>query len=155
MKKKYYYPGHALNRYHNDPIYKLKHNLGSKVRRATKSKYWKKDGATKDILGVESYEHWRNHLESLFYGNMSWDNIDEWEIDHKVELNTASDEESVYKLFHYTNLQPLFRVDNVKKYNKVNSLKNTLTPEQLKDRAKQLHIIWKQKQKENKDGVVP
>ena len=147
MKKKYYYPGHSLNRYHNDPIYKLKHNLGSKVRRATKCKYWKKDGSVKDLLGVNSLEHWKNHLESLFYDDMSWDNMDKWEIDHKVELNTASDEESVYKLFHYTNLQPLFRVDNVKKYNKVNSFKNTLTSQQLRDRANRLEKIRRDEKK--------
>jgi hypothetical protein len=50
---------------------------------------------------------------------MNWDNHGEWHIDHKIPLSTAKNEEELYKLNHYTNLQPLWSTDNLKKSNKI------------------------------------
>ena len=47
---------------------------------------------------------------------MTWENHGKlWHIDHIVPLATAETEEDLYKLFHYTNLQPLLVQDNLKK----------------------------------------
>jgi hypothetical protein len=52
---------------------------------------------------------------------MSWDNYGfyGWHIDHVIPLSSAKTEEEVYKLCHYTNLQPLWAEDNLKKGSKI------------------------------------
>jgi hypothetical protein len=50
---------------------------------------------------------------------MSWDNHGEWHIDHIIPLSSAKNESDLYKLFHYTNLQPLWAFDNLSKGNKI------------------------------------
>ena len=48
---------------------------------------------------------------------MSWDNygLYGWHIDHKVPLSLAKTEEELLKLCHFSNLQPLWAKDNLKK----------------------------------------
>jgi len=61
------------------------------------------------------------HLESLFTPGMSWDNYgrgrDKWCIDHVVPLSSANlaDLKSVRQVCHYSNLQPLWWGDNIRK----------------------------------------
>jgi hypothetical protein len=52
---------------------------------------------------------------------MTWNNYshDGWHIDHIVPLSSAKTEEDVIKLCHYSNLQPLWSIDNYKKGNKI------------------------------------
>jgi hypothetical protein len=61
----------------------------------------------------------KEHLEKQFNGNMSWDNYGKWHIDHIIPLSSAKNEDEVYKLCNYTNLQPLWAEDNLKKSNKI------------------------------------
>ncbi len=54
-------------------------------------------------------------------GGMTWKNKEfyGWHIDHIVPLSSAKTEEDVYKLCHYTNLQPLWSKDNMSKGSKL------------------------------------
>ena len=95
----------------NNPEYKLMIRLRDHVRRYIVDKRGKK---TIDIVGC-TIEEARTHIENQFVSGMSWDNYGEWHIDHIIPLSSGKNEEEYIKLNHYTNLQPLWKVDNLKK----------------------------------------
>jgi hypothetical protein len=97
-----------------DPLFKLRKNLRTRTWLVLR-KGWKK-GEWKEWLGC-SFEDLKNHLESQFLPNMSWSNFGKWHIDHKIPLSSAKSKEELYSLCHYTNLQPLWALDNIKKAN--------------------------------------
>jgi hypothetical protein len=57
---------------------------------------------------------------------MLWKNHGKWHIDHIIPLSNfdLTKPEEQRKAFHYTNLQPLWAMDNMKKHNKI--LTNTI-----------------------------
>lgn len=75
---------------------------------------------TLNLVGCD-IDYLKEYLEKLFLPNMSWDNYGKWHIDHIIPCNSfdLSDIEQQKKCFHYTNLQPLWAKDNLKKGSKV------------------------------------
>ena len=78
--------------------------------------------STEDLLGC-TYKEARLHLESQFTDGMSWDNYGMygWHIDHIIPCASfdLSDPEQQRQCFHYTNLQPLWAEDNLRKSDKI------------------------------------
>lgn len=103
----------------SNPITKLKHRVTTRIVIALKSKGFRKKYRSLDIIGCTSIEL-KNHLESQFKPGMTWDNhtTNGWHVDHIIPLASAKTEEELYKLNHYTNLQPLWAKDNYKKGSK-------------------------------------
>tara|TARA_R110000787_G_scaffold99302_3_gene203836 strand:+ start:103 stop:606 length:504 start_codon:yes stop_codon:yes gene_type:complete len=97
-------------RRNNDPLYKMKLNLRGRIRKTIINKI----GQTTDILGC-SYEEVRDYISNQFREGMSWDNYGEWHIDHIKPLALANTEKETYELCHYTNLQPLWAIENLQK----------------------------------------
>ena len=66
-------------------------------------------------------EFLKEYLEKKFKPGMTWQNHTRtgWHIDHKIPLSSAKTPEAVEKLMHYTNLQPLWSVENIRKSNKI------------------------------------
>jgi 5-methylcytosine-specific restriction endonuclease McrA len=58
-------------------------------------------------------------LEKLFKEGMTWENHGEWHIDHIIPISKAKTAEEIYKLNHYTNLQPLWKRENLCKGSKI------------------------------------
>lgn len=108
----------AKERRKTEPLFNLKKILRARTRQAFKSKGWKKNSKTMEILGV-SVEIAKAHLERQFTKGMTWDNQGEWHIDHIIPLASANTEEELRKLCHYTNLQPLWAEDNLSKSDKI------------------------------------
>lgn len=100
--------------------YKLAHSLRSRLYTAIKRSY--KSGSAVADLGC-SIEFLKKHLESQFQPGMSWENYGKngWHIDHKKPLSSFDLESRDEFLIacHYTNLQPLWEIDNLRKYNKL------------------------------------
>lgn len=81
----------------------------------------KKSKTTIDLLGISSIEELWIFLEKKFQDGMSRSNYGEWHVDHikPCSLFDLSDPQQQAECFHYTNLQPLWAVDNLRKSNKV------------------------------------
>jgi hypothetical protein len=101
-----------------DIIFKLRENLSHRTREIFKHFNTEKKNKTFDIVGCTP-EFLKEHLEIQFIDGMNWDNRSEWHIDHIIPLSSAKTEDELYKLCHYTNLQPLWAEDNLKKSNKI------------------------------------
>lgn len=96
------------------PLYKLEAYLRSRVHTALRVKGYKKKTKMYFLLGAD-FAFIKNYLEDQFREGMSWDNYGQWHVDHRKPLATAQNEEELLALFHYSNLQPLWAVENLKK----------------------------------------
>lgn len=101
----------------NDYLYKLNRNLRKRVYALVSSKKWEKNFSITTELGCTGLEL-KEYLEKQFTEGMSWDNYGQWHLDHINPLANAKTEEELIKRCHYTNLQPLWAKDNIKKSNK-------------------------------------
>jgi hypothetical protein len=94
--------------------YAIQMRLRARFAVAVNRKRLSKKSSMYSIVGC-SWEELKAYLESKFLPGMSWDNRSLWEIDHIIPCATAKTEEETEKLFHFSNLQPLWRSDNLKK----------------------------------------
>lgn len=117
-KEKEYYNEYRKKRKLCDVIYKMRENVRSRIRQYIKQTTFIKKRHTFSMVGCSPYEL-KKYMEEKFIENMSWDNYGEWHIDHIIPLSSAKTEEDLYKLCHYTNLQPLWGKDNLEKSNKI------------------------------------
>jgi len=101
-------------KWQNDPMYRMIMNQRRSVRRFLKANKYTKNISTEKLLGC-SPEELREHLRKQYQQGMTDENYGEWHIDHIIPLSSAKSQEEVDKLFHYTNLQPLWAIDNLKK----------------------------------------
>jgi hypothetical protein len=102
-------------KYNTDILYRLKRCLSRRLYMAVKSN---KNHSVVEYLGCNIQE-FKNYIEHMFFDGMSWDNYGKWHIDHIIPLSSANSENDLYKLCHYTNMQPLWALDNIKKSNKM------------------------------------
>jgi hypothetical protein len=107
------------NRWENDELFAIKVRLRNLIRNSFRKKgYVKFNMKTESIVGVD-YNGFKEYMESKFSEGMSWDNRGDWHIDHIIPLSSARSQEELIKLSHYTNLQPLWAEDNMKKGDKI------------------------------------
>ena len=113
------YNGYWTNRKNIDPKFKLLMNMRSRLCGYLKKHNITKKNKTFDIVGC-SPEFLKEHLEKQFTDGMTWELFGEHiHIDHIIPLSSAKTEDELYKLCHYTNLQPLWAEDNLKKGKKI------------------------------------
>jgi hypothetical protein len=106
------------NKYDNETLFKLKVVLRNRLYEVLKRYKFPKKSSIFKHLGCD-VQFLKLHLESKFKENMSWDNYGEWHIDHIIPLSSAQTEQELYNLCHYTNLQPLWATENLKKSDKL------------------------------------
>jgi hypothetical protein len=97
-----------------DVNFKIVCNLRTRIYNALKGR--NKSNQTKELLGC-SIETFKQHLEQNFTKGMNWKNYGRWHIDHIRPCSSfdMSDPEQQKQCFHYSNLQPLWAKDNLKK----------------------------------------
>jgi hypothetical protein len=114
---------YSSSRRKRDHIYKIKCECRGRInwltRRRTKVVDYKKTcPQTEKLIGC-TVEFYYQHIEKQFTENMSWHNHGEWHIDHIIPLAVAKTKEAVLALNKWSNLQPLWLSDNIKKGAKI------------------------------------
>lgn len=102
---------------------RLAGNIRSRLNYHMKSWGLKKPGSLSALLGC-SWEHLKKHLEGQFHcrvngEKMAWDNygVHGWHVDHRRPLCSFNMEnaDQAKEAVHFSNLQPLWAEDNLKK----------------------------------------
>ena len=104
----------AKNKRYSDPLFKITENIKGSIRKSILDKKFRKQSTTIEILGC-SFDEFKVYLESKFDYWMTWENYGMyngelnygWDIDHIIPTSSAKDEDSIIKLNHFKNLQPL------------------------------------------------
>lgn len=104
----------ARERLDNDPVFRFRHNIRGRIAGALRRTG--KAGSAIGLLGC-SPEDARRFIEDQFTEGMNWLNWGDWHVDHRAPLAAfdLSDPEQLAKACHYTNLQPLWALDNMSK----------------------------------------
>lgn len=103
------------NKLKTDENYYLKTILRARVNNFLRGNGIKAGSAVND-LGCTISE-FKAHLESKFTEGMSWENRGQWHIDHIIPLCKfdLTNRNQFLKACHYTNMQPLWAIDNLRK----------------------------------------
>lgn len=86
--------------------------LSYTLKRLNRKKYDK----TINILGYSAIELKKN-IESKFVDGMTWNNYGEWQIDHIIPISKFDSTTPISIVNALSNLQPLWRIDNIRKSN--------------------------------------
>jgi hypothetical protein len=99
-----------------DILYRLKHGFQRRLNKSLNRGKFVHSTTIEilDIIGC-TFDDFKKHLEDRFEIWMSWDNYGlyngelnyGWDIDHIIPVSNAINEQEIFKLNHYSNLQPL------------------------------------------------
>jgi hypothetical protein len=99
------------------PEYKAFKNVRNRLMRFLKKRKINKNNSAVASIGLRPDEL-RQYIESKFKPGMTWDNYGKWHVDHIIPISSAANETEAMKLNHYSNLQPLWASENLKKSNR-------------------------------------
>lgn len=92
-----------------DPSYRMYRNTLRRTGMALRGL-----ASPSDSVGCD-HEELRDHISSRFGVGMSWGCYRQWEVDHVEPLSAAKSLVELIELCHFSNLQPLWRGDNLRK----------------------------------------
>jgi hypothetical protein len=105
-----------MNEYRKDPQQQLLNSLRSRLSGLVKK--GKKAASTMELVGC-TVAQLRQHLQAQFTDGMNWENYGKhgWHVDHIRPCASfdLADPEQQRQCFHYSNLQPLWAADNIRK----------------------------------------
>jgi hypothetical protein len=105
-----------------DPAFRLLCNLRSRVKNAIIKQSGVKAYKTMELLGC-TIEFVRKYLESKWLPGMTWENYGRggWVVDHQAPcaIHNLLDPEEQKRAFHYSNLSPMWEIDNLLKSDKI------------------------------------
>jgi len=113
-----------------DNLFKVRQSIRKTISSSFRNTSFRKSSKTAIILGC-TFEDFKLYLESNFEPWMTWENKGlyngelnyGWDIDHKIPVSSATTEEELVRLNHYTNLQPLCsKINRDIKKNKITTI---------------------------------
>lgn len=93
----------------NDPSFRMYRSVLRRTGAALKGRI-----GPANAVGCDHPEL-RDHIEAQFRTGMSWERYRQWEVDHIKPLSSARTLRELVILCHYSNLQPLWRSENLRK----------------------------------------
>ena len=119
-KVKEYNRKYESNKRRIDPIYKFSVDIRNLINDSFKRKNCIKPKKTEEILGCSMSEFKEYILSKCTEGVKLEDfGLYGYHIDHVIPLASATSLDDIIRLCHYTNLQPLWCKENLKKSNKL------------------------------------
>jgi hypothetical protein len=113
---------YVQKRHATEPMFALKARVRQRLAKAVGSICaGKKPGRSLGMVGC-TWEELMAHIEKRFKPGMAWENRALWHVDHIIPLASAETEEELLRLCHYTNLQPLWAEENLKKSDRLPTL---------------------------------
>lgn len=111
---------YATARRKRDLVFDLAARVRTRIVVALNRKRANKATRSLALIGCNA-DQLKSHIESLFLPGMGWSNRSEWHVDHIIpiaafDIRKPSEQR---KAFHFTNLQPLWKRDNLVKSSKV------------------------------------
>lgn len=99
-----------------NPDVKIKCNLRKRLSFLLRKSIVSKTEQTFELLGI-SLTEFKAYLQENFKEGMTFENYGQWHLDHKkpcyyFDLTKLEDRQAC---FHYTNIQPMWAIDNLKK----------------------------------------
>ena len=100
----------------NDPIFRLKSSVRTRIYLYVKRGLAKKTLPTSVLIGC-SWEFLKIHLEKRFKQNMNWDNYGKWHIDHHRPMASFNlfKQKELLECCNFSNLRPLWASENLSK----------------------------------------
>lgn len=100
-----------------DPVFYTAETCKNRVKSAFRKQSIPKTGIASKLLGIDDWEKLKNHIESQFGDEYSWENRSQWHIDHirPIASFDIMKKEQQLVAFNWRNLQPLWEIDNLDK----------------------------------------
>lgn len=117
-KVREYKRNYEFNRKRVDKLYRFEKAVRNAIYDGMRRGGYQKKHKANEILGCD-FKTFKLHIAKQFKKGMTWDNYGEWHLDHIYPVSLAKDEKHLLKLNHYTNFQPLWAEDNIRKGNKL------------------------------------
>lgn len=101
----------------------LQFKLRDSIRRRVKRQMKLNSKNLHEYLGC-NYLEFKQYLQAKFQPGMTWHNYGQWHIDHKLPLSwfDLTRWDHCHLVLHYTNLQPLWAEDNLRKGNRYGNI---------------------------------
>ena len=110
--------GHVLEkkyqRLREDPVFAMSWRFRGLMSSALRKRNFVKKSSSSSVIGLP-WKEFAEYIESRFLPGMSWNNRDQWHLDHIVPQALAKTEQDVIDLNHYSNLRPLWAEANIAK----------------------------------------
>lgn len=115
---KIYRNEYAHKRRKEDPVWRHRRNIFTQINYAIlyNGDSWGPASRLNRIVGID-FQTFKIYIESTMEETMSWENRSSWQLDHIIEVSTATTIEEVEKLFFFKNLRALTPEDNRKRNN--------------------------------------
>lgn len=104
-----------------NPQFRIISSCRGRVSEAIRTQKGMKRGKTFDLLAIPDWDFFIKHLTKKFKKGMTLKNYGKWHVDHIIPCASfdLTKESEQKRCFHYTNLQPLWAIENIRKGDRV------------------------------------